>query len=294
MSDSSSDGSLVSVVIATFNKCEYTKRCLEGLLRSMHRPLEVIIVDNGSTDDTPALLRAYAAEGERRGAAFKLIFNKTNRGASTARNQGIDAAVGEYVAFLDNDVVIRTLTWMERMMEAFKQNPKVGIITPKLIFPFPPNPIQCAGAEVSPTGRVNFTGRGEPNDLPQYNRSRSVQCAISASWMVRAEVIRKAGYFDEYFNPVQYEDIDYCYRVRHLGYRVLYIPSVEMYHFENVTTAMSSGLNNRYLLVKNGMKFKERWHFMYSKEGGTPEGQMTWKNIARWPLERIPSLEFTM
>jgi len=294
VSNSSSDGSLVSVVIATFNKCEYTKRCLEGLLRSIHRPLEVIVVDNGSTDDTPALLRAYAAEGERRGAPFKLIFNKTNRGASTARNQGIDAAVGEFVAFLDNDVVVRTLTWIERILEAFKQNPKTGIITPKLIFPFPPNPIQCAGAEVSPTGRVNFTGRGEPNDLPQYNRSRSVQCAISATWIVPADVITKAGYFDEYFNPVQYEDIDYCYRVRHLVYRVLYAPSVEMYHFENVTTAMSSAINNRYLLVKNGMKFKERWRFMYSKEGGTPEGQMTWKDIARWPLDQIAPLEFTM
>ena len=286
------DGPLVSVVIATLNKREYTQRCLDGLLRSPHRPLEVVLVDNGSEDGTPGMLQQYAAEGERRGVPFKIILNDANLGASTARNQGIDAASGEFVAFLDNDVVVRTLTWMERMIGAFRELPEVGILSPKLIYPFPPYLIQCAGAEVSPTGRVNFIGRGEPNDLPQLNRPRSVQCAISATWMVRAEVLRKAGYFDEAFNPVQYEDIDYCYRVRHLGYKVRYIPSVEMYHFENVTTAMSPSLNSNYLIIKNGLKFKERWRFMYSKEGGPPENEMVWRDLPHCPLDELPALEF--
>jgi GT2 family glycosyltransferase len=293
MSTAATDGALVSVVILALNKREYTERCLDGLLRSIHRPFEVIVVDNGSTDGTPGMLQQYAAEGERRGAPFKLIFNDTNRGASTARNQGIDAASGDYVAFLDNDVVVRTLTWMERMIDAFREDPRVGIICPKLVYPFPPMLIQCAGAEVSPTGRVNFIGRGEPRDLPQHNRSRPVQCAISAAWMVRRQVIREAGYFDEIYNPVQYEDIDYCYRARHLGHKVLYLASVEMYHFENVTTGKSPRINSPYLIVKNGMKFKERWRFMYSKEGGTLESEMVWRDVDKCPLEEVPPLEFT-
>ena len=287
------DGRLVSVVILAFNKWPYTQRCLDALLKTTYRPFEAIVVDNGSTDSTRENLPDWVAEGERQGVEINLILNDGNKGASTARNQGIDAAKGDFVAFLDNDIVIRTLTWMERMIGAFDEDPKVGIISPKLIYPFPPQLIQCAGAEVSPTGRVNFIGRGEANDLPQFNRPRFLQCAISASWMVRRQVIDQAGYFDEIFNPVQFEDIDYCYRVRHLGHKVYYLPSVEMYHFENVTTGLSPTLNSTYLIIKNGMAFKRRWRDMFATEGGPPESEMQWKEIDKWELDDIPPPEFT-
>ena len=97
MAGKARENGLVSVVIPTFNKWPYTERCLEALLRSTHRPFEVIVVDNGSTDGTPEHLPGWAAEGERRGAPFKLIRNESNRGASTARNQGIDKPAGPNV-----------------------------------------------------------------------------------------------------------------------------------------------------------------------------------------------------
>jgi hypothetical protein len=74
---------------------------------------------------------------------------------------------------------------------------------------------------------------------------------------------------------------------------VLYLASVEMYHFENVTTGMTAEINSPYLIIKNGMKFKNRWRFMYSKEGGTADSEMVWRDVAKWPLEKIPPLEFT-
>jgi len=281
----------VSVIVPMFNKSFYTKRCLAAVMETAHRPLEVVAVNNGSTDDTPAVLAEAEAAAKDAGVGFTVITNDSNRGASTARNQGLEAATGEYIAVMDNDIVVRQRSWAGRMLRALKERPDVGIVSPKIIFAFPPHLIQCAGAAVSPTGRVFFLGRGEPADAPEFNRPRELQAAISACWMMPASIPRRLGGFDEVYNPVQFEDIDYAYRIRHAGYKILYLPDVEMYHFENVTTGMSPTLNSTYLIIKNGMEFKRRWRFMFSQEGGPDDREFEWKKIEKVPLESIKKLD---
>ena len=100
---------------------------------------------------------------------------------------------------------------------------------------------------------------------------------------------------------MQFEDIDYCYRARYAGgrggrkgraWRVAYEPSVEMYHFENVTSGRTSTLNYRYLTVKNGLKFKEKWSRAFEKEGGPLESEMTWRHdLPQVRLEDVGELE---
>jgi GT2 family glycosyltransferase len=162
---------------------------------------------------------------------------------------------------------------------------------PKLVFPFPPFDIQFAGGEVSPGGRVNFRGRGESRADPRFNAPREVQCFISACFMVRRSAFREAGHFDEAFNPVEYEDIDISYRLRSKGYKILYVPSVEMYHFENVTTEGTPSIRNTYLIVKHGLRFKERWKWMFEKEGGPPDAETRWRMLPKRRLSEVGELE---
>jgi len=86
---------------------------------------------------------------------------------------------------------------------------------------------------------------------------------------------------------VEYEDTDYCYRIKERGYKLLYVPEVELYHFENVTTEGSPRLNNTYLIVKHGMLFKKKWRHVFSKENGPPAKSMVWKEVPQVDLADV-------
>lgn len=281
----------VSIVVLAHNKAEYTRRCLDGLLASSFRPFEVVAVDNGSTDETPALFEQFAARAEAADIRFRPVRLEENAGAVTGRNLALERVEGDYVVFLDNDVVPRTRSWLEGLKAVLDGDRTIGIVGPKLIYPFPPHLIQFGGGAVTPTGWVQFCGRGEPRDHPDFNAPREVQCLISACWMMPYEVYQRVGALDEAFNPVQFEDIDYCYRARHAGYRVVYEPSVEMYHFENVTSGDTPQINYTYVTVKNGMRFKKKWRFMFEAEGGPLDSELDWKEIGKHDLSEIGELE---
>ncbi len=90
---------------------------------------------------------------------------------------------------------------------------------------------------------------------------------------------------DEAFNPAQFEDFDFCYRARQAGWRVAYEPSVELYHFENVTTDGSPDVKFRYVTIKNWVEFKRRWRGVYEQEEGPDEAECQWAALQTHPLE---------
>ncbi len=284
-------GRLVSVVVLAFNKAEYTARCLDALTATLWRPLEVVLVNNGSTDGTAAVFDDFAARAGGCGITVKLVRNETNHGAATGRNQALALASGRLVAFLDNDVVVRSRDWVKRLSEVLDSGPRVGIAGAKLVYPVPPYPIQCAGVAVSRSGRIFFRGRGEARGVAEFNRVEEVQCLISACWLMRREVCEEIGLLDEAYNPVQFEDLDYCYRARARGWQVFYVPLAEMYHFESVTTSGTAVINSPYQIVKNGLLFKSRWRGMFARESGPPDDEWLWVPISPVSLNSIGELE---
>jgi GT2 family glycosyltransferase len=277
----------VSIVILTHNRVESTRWCVTGLRETAYRPFEVIFVDNGSTDDTVRELRALSESGPP--FRCRVIENDSNVGCSTARNQGADAAEGAFLVFMDNDVVTRTRHWLDLLIATFGDE-SVGGASPKLVYPMPPYPIQFAGGAVSPGGRVQFIGRGEPRGAAEYNEPRDLQCTISACVAMRRSLFHEVGGFDEAYNPVQYEDIDLSYKIRERGYVIRYEPRAEMYHFEGTTTQDCDDVRGTYQIVKNGLLFKKRWGFMFSKENG-PEGP-SWADVDKPNIGQVQHLEF--
>jgi GT2 family glycosyltransferase len=278
----------ISILILAHNKSAYTRRCLESLPKSTLRPFEAVLVDNGSTDDTPALFDGWQKRAEAGGIAVRRLRLDSNAGAIHGRNAGMELMRGDYWVFLDNDAVVRSRRWLERLSAVLESDPAIGAVGPKLVYALPPHGIQCAGCDVTRGGRVIFRGRGEERLSGEFNVRRDCQTLISACWMMRADVAKKIGPLDERFSPVQFEDIDYCYRIREAGYRCVYEPSVEMYHFENVTTGRTAELNYPYLTVKNGMKFKEKWQHRYLSENGPDDAAWTWAKIPTITLDDVP------
>lgn len=282
----------VDIIILAYNKYRYTEFCLRSVLLTSYRPLHVICIDNGSEDRTEAVLAGFEEQGQADNIQVTLITNMTNTGAIQGRNQALEHCSGEYVLFLDNDVVAADRNWVDMLTGFFSLHPNAGAVSPKLIYPVEPYLIQCAGCDVSPTGKVNFRGRGEDRNEPRFNRTCTVQSLISACMAVPASVIRQTGKFDTLFSPVQYEDIDYCYRIKELGLDLFYYADLEMYHFENVTTSRSRKLNSAYNTVKNGMKFKRKWEHVFSRENGPEQASMEWKDIKTVDISDIDSKIF--
>jgi len=285
-------GDLVSAIIVNYNKRPYSELCLTGLLHTAYEPLEIIAVDNGSTDGTAEMLQEQRDACAAAGVDYELILNDANVGAPAARNQAMARARGDYIAFLDNDVAMRDVQWLRRLRAVLDEADDIGICGPKLVFPFEPYLIECAGCDVSPSGRVHYRGRGAPRDAPEFNERRDVQCLISAAWLMKAKLVEQIGFMDELFSPAQYEDIDYCYRARQAGHRIVYEPAAELYHFENVTTDASPDINFRYITMRNAVAFKRRWRHVFSTEGGPPDQELEWKPIETRSIERtgVPPL----
>jgi len=275
----------LSVIVLAHNQRPYTQACLNGLLDTQDVGLEVVVVDNGSSDGTPELLGGMEAAFASRGIALRVRRNDCNVGCSTARNQGLELAGGDYCAFMDNDVVAADPRWAIGLIRAIEEAGGAALAAPKLVYPVPPYLIQCAGVGISRTGRVQFRGRGRPADTPEFNRRRGCQALISACLVFPRRLYEEIGGLDEAFNPIEFEDLDFCYRARAHGYRAIYEPAVHLHHWESITSEGTQKLPNTYLIVKHGLLFKERWRHMFENEDGPPDEACRWQRI------EVPSLE---
>lgn len=283
-----------SVITLSHNKLECTRRCLSGLIRDTvtDHEWELIVVDNGSSDGSYEWCCEGLVElGRECGVRVRVLRNEGNVGCSLARNRGIEIAEGRYLVFVDNDITPRTARWLDELCRALEGTPGVGMAGAKMIYPWEPYDIQCAGVGVSRRGGICFRGRGESRDDPRYNRREEVQCLISACLMVPAALIAEHGGFDEAFHPVQFEDFDLVYRLREAGHAALYVPEVEMYHFESVTTQGTPTVHNAAVVVRNGLLFKKRWRHMFEGEEGPGEEECRWRRVEVRALGEIGELE---
>lgn len=277
---------LISVIILGYNKCGFTKICLESMAQTSYKNLEFWLINNGSEDETLQVFEEFKNSVSDRWQVNIKNFDK-NEGAVAGRNYALDRFNGEYVLFIDNDVTNTDKEWLNALVNRMEEDKSIGAICPKLVFPKPENMIQCAGCAVSRSGRIQFMGRGEPEDSPRYNTEYECQCTISACLLIRGETAKDIGLLDRDFDPVQFEDIDYCYRIREKGQKIIYYPHVKMLHYENVTTDGSNDINYRYITIKNGLKFKEKWRHRFEHENGPLEKDVKWLEIPKYDIKDL-------
>ena len=281
-----------SIITLAHNGQQFSRHYFENHLKAEMLPRELFFIDNGSDDDTPALIEEYRPKFIDRGVDFISWRNDENLGCSLARNQAWEKATGKYVLFLDNDTAVCTANWLDILIAEMDADPKLGILGPKMIYPFLPHKIQCAGVSINPRGRIRFRGRGFDRNDPEYNYKLTVPALISACWIKRREFLESIGGLDELFHPVQYEDLDLCLRVNQAGYHCAYTPDVEMYHFEGKTTASFGKTNYQRNIAEQSMKFKERWKDVIK---GYPEDDADYRWLAddELGLENVLDLEIS-
>jgi GT2 family glycosyltransferase len=233
---------MVSVLITTYNSVRFLKTCLESLLQQDYKPLEVIVVDNSSSDGTRELL-ANAGPG------ITVIYNDTNVGFAAAQNQAARLAKGIWLLSLNPDVVLSP-DFVAKAVEWGEVDPKVGVVCGKLLRWVPnENPeftriIDSTGIYFLPNLRHLDRGAGEP-DHGQFEQMEYVFGATGAAALYRRTMVDDVSvngeFFDEQFFAYR-EDADLAWRTQLFGWRCLYTPEAVGWHVRRVTPERRSEL----------------------------------------------------
>jgi GT2 family glycosyltransferase len=233
----------VSVVLALYNRAELTLRCLHALLEHRSVSIELVVVDDHSTDKTSALLDRV------RGA--HVIRLEENRGFLRACNLAARAARGEYLLFLNNDTELQPGS-LSAALATIEGSESVGAVGGRLVFP--DGRLQEAGSIIWSDGSSLGYGRNDSTWAPPYCFVRDVDYCSAAFLLTPRQLFLDLGGFDDRYQPAYYEDADYCVRLWKSGRRVVYNPRALVTHVEfasstSASRAVSMQLERRAIFV---------------------------------------------
>lgn len=234
----------VSVVIPVRNQLEYTRQCLDSLQKSSLRGLEIILVDNGSTDGTPEYLA--------RRDDVTVLRNEENQGFARAVNRGLDASRSRMVIVLNNDVVVPRRT-LERLVTVLENEPSYGVIGPVSNC--------CAQTQQIEVGYRDLDGLEAFSDARWREhgaRLRPEPVVLGLCMAIRREVLETIGGFDERFEIGNFEDNDISLRASVAGYRLGVAEGVFIHHYGS-RTFVGEGFDYAELLRANHERFLAKW-----------------------------------
>lgn len=287
---------LVSVISVLYNSADYLEACISSLGEVSYRPLELVLVDNGSTDGSPLKARECA-----RAAGLDCVISllKGNPGFAAANNHGFAISRGEVLLLLNPDTEVFPDA-VDALVTAL-QSPGAGLAGCKIYYP-DRKTLQHAGGFVRDNGLTMHYGFNEPEE-GQYDTIADVPYVTGAALAIGRGIFARAGMLDTGYRPAYFEETDLCLRVRRLGYRVIYAPGARVVHHESVTTGRFTS-SYYYLYHKNRVRYMLKNYSLGFLRNRTLPFEARWLDILPpeekgWPLEKaylanVISLPLTM
>lgn len=242
---------LISIIILNYNGRRYIEDCLGTVFNSIYPNFEVFFVDNASTDDSVELVKkSYPLSN--------IIVNNRNLHFTEGNNVGMRFAKGDYIILLNNDTKVDP-NWLNELSALMESDPTIGACQCKLLFMDNPTEIDSAGGFVNPLGLCVERGKGE-KDIKQYDCVDKIFHGKGAALMVRKKALSEVGLLDNAF-LYNSEDVDLCWRLHLMGYKVCFCPTAIVFHSRSSPTKkkfqkMNVGLFNSAknvlrMLIKN-------------------------------------------
>ena len=240
---------LVDIVIPHCNGRQMLADCLASIQRQSRQDYQIIVVDNGSTDDSVPYLREFWP-------AVRLLVRETNTGFSAAVNAGIQAGSAPFIFLLNNDTELET-DCLELLLQAAERNDEYAYFAPKMLSYHHRHLLDGAGEGYLRGGAGYRLGTMEEDGEP-YDHPRRVFGACGGAVLYRRELFATIGLFDEDFFAYL-EDVDLNFRANRAGQLCWYVPEARVYHIGSATsgskfnelTIRLSTRNSLYVLAKN-------------------------------------------
>ncbi|MEK7070491.1 MAG: glycosyltransferase family 2 protein [Patescibacteria group bacterium] len=266
----------LSIIIVSYNTCELTLQAIDSIIHSLENSpevsYEIIVVDNNSTDNSKKELKSYKLQV----TSLSIIENQSNVGFGRANNIGLKQAKGDYVLFLNSDVIADKLNFNE-LFEEFKKDPKIGVLTVKVVFQngkldpachrgFPTLWRSfCYFSKLERiTSRIpvlNMLFGGYHLIFRDLSKKHEIDSPSGAFYLVKLNILKQVDGFDEAFFMYG-EDIDLSLRIKKLGHKIIYFPSQLVTHLK-----YQSGIKNEEasLSSKTKQHFYEAMTIFYKK-----------------------------
>ena len=252
----SSRDPIVSVIIPTFGKADYTLRCLASIAAyPPHAPIEILVVDDANTDGCTAQLASIQG--------IRLIVNPSNLGYLRSCNAAARISNGKFLLFLNNDTQVLP-HWLDALLAPFAEDRNVGAVGSKLLYP--DGRLQEAGAIIWSDGSGWNYGRFDDPKRAVYNYRREVDYCSAASLMVPRALFDQLGGFDERYAPAYCEDSDLAFRLRDGGYKVIYQPRSQIVHYEGISHGRDETYGIKAFQVRNQRTFRARWQSVLARD----------------------------
>lgn len=246
----------VSVIILNWNTRNLLEKFIPIVVRNSASPnVEIIVADNGSADDSVSwLIENYPQ--------VKIIAFTQNYGFSKGYNKAISNVNSDYSVLLNSDVAPAE-GWLEPLIEIMNRNPKIAAVSPKIKDFNNPEKFEYAGAAGGFIDRFGYPFcRGRlfdvlEDDKGQYDTECEIFWGSGAALMVRTELFNSSGGLDNDFFA-HFEEIDWCWRLKNMGYKIMFTPKSEVFHvgggtlpYNNARKSFLNFRNNLFLIVKN-------------------------------------------
>ncbi len=269
----------ISVVILNWNGLKFLKQFLPALVRHTRDVAEIVVADNASTDGSVAFLtREYPK--------IRIIRNHLNGGFAMGYNLALRQIESDYYILLNSDIEV-TENWILPVIDLMEKNPGVAACQPKIRSYHEPEKFEYAGAAggfIDKYGYPFCRGRifqSIETDTGQYNDACEIFWATGACMFVRAEVFHRMGGFDEDFFA-HMEEIDFCWRLKNNGFRIMYCPDSTVYHIGGGTLPKAS-------YRKTYLNFRNNFYLLYKN---LPDDRLVRVFIVRLLLDGVAAVKF--
>ncbi len=241
---------LISIVSVQYGHSDITLEMIKSLKQISYPSIEIIIVDNASPDGNPDIVKEKYPD---------IIYIKSNKnlGFAGGNNLGFEVAKGKYILMLNNDTEVDA-GFLEPLVEKMENDPKIGIVSPKIKFFYTPEIIQYVGYEpINPiTQRGGARGFGE-KDTGQYEEDCEAAYGHGAAMMIPMSVIKEVGLMADVFF-LYYEELDWAHRIRNAGYKIFYVHNSLILHKESVSTGGRISALRAYYMTRNRILYLRR------------------------------------
>ncbi|MCK4891324.1 MAG: glycosyltransferase family 2 protein, partial [Candidatus Pacebacteria bacterium] len=232
--------------------------CLKSLEKINYSNYKIVVVDNGSEDDSVSAIKKQFSE-------VKIIENKKNLGFAGGNNVGIKYAIdsgADYVLLINNDTTVEE-DFLSELVEAGESDEKIGILGSKIYFYSDPNRIWFAGGKVNWLKNKGTHIGLDQIDNGQYDKIKETDYLTGCCLLIKREVVEKIGVLaEDYF--LYYEDTDFSLRTKNAGYRSIYVPKSKIYH--KISRSIKPGSSSYvYYHARNGLVMAKRTGSLLNK-----------------------------
>lgn len=265
----------VSVVVLTYNNLDLTRACLASLVEhSQYEHMEVVVVDNASSDGSQAFLSEWVANGRDR----KLILNEDNRGFAAGNNQGMAIATGDYLVMLNNDTYV-TPGWIRTLLKHLQRDKTIG-----LIGPVTNNIGNEAKIDIAYKGMDEMLLKSAAYTRRHVGQTCPLRTAAFFCVMMPRTTYERVGTLDEAFGRGFFEDDDYCRRIEQLGLRVVCAEDVFIHHHLSASFNKLKQQDRQKLFEDNKKIYEAKWGEWM------PHDYRGHESSAQWQPEVIPDV----